>query len=161
MSFHETSVLLVLQHAQRPDGFWVTSNLPQHWTETFQIHYHSGQVGRRGLSGQKRGEQSEKTILSRITRQSGMGRTSLLPKSSKHKPKKASAMLYNLKYWIPINNSTSNRTKRKFLYLNWGEGNDQYSFLLKGSWWGSLVNSSFWTWTERRRLKWRERNWPR
>lgn len=50
-------------------------------------------------------------------------------------PKKASAMLYNLEYWIPINNSTANRTKRKFLHLNGGggEGNDQYSFLLKGS----------------------------
>ena len=28
-------------------------------------------------------------------------------------------MLYNLKDWIPINNSTSNMTERKFLYLNW------------------------------------------
>lgn len=39
-------------------------------------------------------------------------------------PKKASAMLYNLEYWIPINNSTANRTKRKFLHLNGGGGRE-------------------------------------
>ena len=70
-------------------------------------------------SGLERGQWSEKTTRSRVTKLSRIGRVNLQPKSYKHKSKKASAMLYNLKDWIPINNSTSNMTERKFLYLNW------------------------------------------
>ena len=54
VSSHETSMLFVFHDAESPNGFWIVSNLPQHWTETFQIHYQSGQVGWRGGNEVKR-----------------------------------------------------------------------------------------------------------
>lgn len=166
-NFHNTSVLLVSQHAQSPDGFKIANNMPKHWTETFWIHYQR----KRWLCEQERGDVwrgetkwKAHPIANCFTKLSRMCRASMLRVINAN-PRRYELCCVTSNTGALLIIPLWKYGKEHFIFK--GEArNGQHSFCLRVmmrfmiEWLFLVVKCKApWTCTRRGRLKWREINW--